>query len=195
MRKILASLALAAAALSNVANATSYSGRIGSGMTLYPGDEIVSPNRQYHFIQQGDGNLVLYRNGVAIWATYKNGNRTVMQGDGNVVQYNGSTPVWASYTGSPSYTNSYTLFLTDNGSLQVEVYGPYAPDPRPYHAIIIPDDSTPGGGGNPPCQMRPFTVCVFPGSASQYNSSVSACSQSDAASYASQHGWGFGACH
>jgi inhibitor of cysteine peptidase len=55
---------------------------------------------------QGDGNLVLYQNGSALWTSNTSGQNcstnqcnAVFQGDGNFVVYNGSTPLWNSQTG------------------------------------------------------------------------------------------------
>jgi hypothetical protein len=193
MKKIWNSFALIAVLVSQGAHATSYTYDLHSGRTLYAGDELVSNNQIYHLIQQGDGNLVLYKSGVAIWATFQNGSYAAMQGDGNFVQYSGATPVWASNTGQPSgpSDNNYGVSLKDDGTLFI--HGAYALV-NVYEKVIIPAGVTLGGGGTP-CQMRPFPVCVFPGTPSQYDSSVSACSQSDAATYASQHGWNYGACH
>lgn len=58
---------------------------------------------------QGDGNLVLYQSGVALWATGTSGQncganqcRAAFQGDGNFVVYNGATPLWYTHTdGNP----------------------------------------------------------------------------------------------
>src|SRR6185437_16172768 len=57
-------------------------------------------------VMQGDGNLVLYQNGVALWNTGTWGQNcsanqcfAAFQGDGNFVVYNGSTPLWNSQTG------------------------------------------------------------------------------------------------
>jgi hypothetical protein len=52
---------------------------------------------------QGDGNLVLYENGVAKWATGTNGKATgpyslSMQNDGNLVIYASTGAIWASNT-------------------------------------------------------------------------------------------------
>jgi hypothetical protein len=57
-------------------------------------------------VMQGDGNLVLYRNGSPVWYTATGGQNcgagqctTVFQTDGNLVVYNGSIPLWSSQTG------------------------------------------------------------------------------------------------
>lgn len=64
-------------------------------------------NGAYTFAVQGDGNLVLYHKGRAIWTktSYKtlnefksNDYRFTLQGDGNVVLYYKSKPVWATDT-------------------------------------------------------------------------------------------------
>jgi hypothetical protein len=67
-------------------------------------------NGPYTFVQQGDGNLVMYANGVARWQSGTGGNpgaATSLQSDGNLVVYSASgTPLWQSGTaGHP--TNVY----------------------------------------------------------------------------------------
>jgi surface antigen len=56
---------------------------------------------QEYVVFQGDGNLVTYGGGRAIWASGTAGrgaDRFVIQSDGNLVIYRGSTPLWASNT-------------------------------------------------------------------------------------------------
>ena len=76
------------------------------GEVLLPGQSIVSANGRYTFVYQGDGNLVLYGPGGALWNTGTGGTTAgvcIMQGDGNLVIYRpGSRPVWSSGSaGSP----------------------------------------------------------------------------------------------
>lgn len=62
-----------------------------------------SPDGRYHLSYQGDGNLVIYKNGNnAIWSTKTDGKTPKLlsfQGDGNFVLY-GYNPkvVWATYS-------------------------------------------------------------------------------------------------
>lgn len=93
------------------------------GQVLNPGQSISSSAGVFQFVYQDDGNLVLYRNGAALWATGTNGRGVgicIMQADGKLVIYvPGGKPIWASNTsGSPG---SY-LVAQDDGN--VVIYGP-----------------------------------------------------------------------
>lgn len=71
---------------------------------------------RYALAQQGDGNLVLYRNnGSVVWhtGTFNTvGNKTVMQGDGNLVLYTeGGNPLWS--TGTNGWTGADFAVQTD----------------------------------------------------------------------------------
>jgi cell wall-associated NlpC family hydrolase len=86
-----------------------------SGESLSPGSALASPNHQYELIMQGDGNLVLYHNGVATWSTGGQGagSSLTMQSDGDLVVYNGGSATWNSNTsGFPSAE----LTLQDDGN-------------------------------------------------------------------------------
>ncbi|WP_293064365.1 MULTISPECIES: hypothetical protein [unclassified Moorena] len=101
--------------------------------TLYPGEElkrgdfITSPNGQYKFIQQEDGNLVLYNgSGLPLWANGQHGkavSRTIMQDDGNFVTYGYPEALWSS--GTSGSLGAY-LMLQDDGN--IVIYQPH-PDP------------------------------------------------------------------
>ncbi len=79
-----------------------------------------NPCPNYKFIFQNDGNLVLYGQNGAIWATGTN-NRAdlfVVQADGNVVLYGGGRAVWATNTdGNPG------AFLAIQSDGNLVVYG------------------------------------------------------------------------
>jgi hypothetical protein len=66
----------------------------------------VSGSGALSLIMQTDGNLVIYRPGVATWAvvtTPGSGAFLVMQGDGNLVLYDTSKARWSSQTqGNPA---------------------------------------------------------------------------------------------
>jgi hypothetical protein len=87
--------------------------------TLSFGQSIKSCDGRFTLIMQTDGNLVLYFNGVALWATDTNGcgDHAVMQGDGNFVVYAASNaPCWSSNT-----ANNPGAFLTlqNDGNLVI----------------------------------------------------------------------------
>ncbi|MGH7193513.1 MAG: hypothetical protein ACREJM_08270, partial [Candidatus Saccharimonadales bacterium] len=94
----------------------------GSSAVLYPGQRMITANRDYDFVLQGDGNLVLYSHGHAVWSSKTAGksvNNLVMQSDGNLVLYgtNGKA-IWNS--GTPGHGAS-TLDLQGDGN--VVIYG------------------------------------------------------------------------
>lgn len=92
---------------------------LATGATLTLNQYLESPNTNYRFYLQGDGNLVLrnMQTNQAMWASAtngKNGVRLVMQGDGNLVLYTSSnTVVWASATNGKGATLAK---LFDNGA-------------------------------------------------------------------------------
>jgi hypothetical protein len=77
---------------------------------LDAGSFVLAQNKTFNFgplsfVMQGDGNLVLYKNGAPMWSSNTQGQNctsgrcvTVFQGDGNLVVYNGQTPLWNSRT-------------------------------------------------------------------------------------------------
>ena len=72
-----------------------------SGETLTEGDYLESDGGQYKLIMQGDGNLVLYQEGKALWSSETGGNPgsyAIMEGEGNLVVYDGTTAKWNSST-------------------------------------------------------------------------------------------------
>lgn len=86
---------------------------------LFPGQSIVAPGCYYHLEMRQDGNLVLYAQNTALWAsgTVGPGRYAAMQSDGNFVVYNiNGTAYWS--TGTHRYPGSY-LALQDDGNLVV----------------------------------------------------------------------------
>ncbi len=67
--------------------------RISTGESMYANQKLRSPAGNYELVNQGDGNLVLYRMSPdtrAMWASGSYGKKPkklVVQGDGNVVLY------------------------------------------------------------------------------------------------------------
>ena len=79
-----------------------------NGTCLSQNGDLWSPDGQYHFIHQSDGNMVIYGPSGVVWASSTNGVTTglCMQSDGNLVLYNGSTARWSTNTsgrGSSTY--------------------------------------------------------------------------------------------
>jgi hypothetical protein len=91
---------------------------LAPGEFLTPADppQVMSPDGRFQLFLQTDGNLVLYVNGVAIWATgTTDGALLANQTDGNLVLYRANgTAVWS--TGTWNQAPS-TLQVTDDGRL------------------------------------------------------------------------------
>lgn len=109
-------------------------------------------------VYQGDGNLVLYRDGVALWDSGTWGqspNIAVMQGDCNFVVYNnGWSANWASNTwgqGSGCFARVvHGDWMVCNGSTKV-----WSARGAPYDCDGNPIEETGGGGGGPPAEEYP----------------------------------------
>ncbi|MEP0062699.1 hypothetical protein [Rhodopirellula bahusiensis] len=87
---------------------------LASGSVLRPGEAIKSNNGCHIFAYRGDGNIVLYSLGKAIWSpntTVSNPKYLAMQKDGNLVAYTQEhIPYWASATGG----ENVSLFMQDD---------------------------------------------------------------------------------
>ncbi|GAA4681077.1 GH25 family lysozyme [Frondihabitans cladoniiphilus] len=99
---------------------------IATNARLNSGDTRVSPNGQYMLLMQGDGNLVVYGNGRALWWSGTSGNGgafLLLQGDGNVVIYNAnSQAIWS--TGTMNSGALPTLYLQSSGDFALSTsYG------------------------------------------------------------------------
>jgi chitinase len=81
-------------------------GELTANQSLAANQSVASCNGGFSLIMQGDGNLVLYQGGTALWASNTAGSaadEAILQGDGNFVLYTSSgTPVWASNTAGNS---------------------------------------------------------------------------------------------
>ncbi|MET3818895.1 subtilase family serine protease [Burkholderia ambifaria] len=90
------------------------------GMTLSGGQSLTSGNGANVLVMQGDGNLVLMRQGVPQWSssTYNHpGAYATMQGDGNLVVYSsGGAPLW--YAGTSGNPGAAT-YLQDDGNIVI----------------------------------------------------------------------------
>jgi hypothetical protein len=91
-------------------------GWLSSGQGLGAGQSVWSCDGRFQLSYQGDGNLVLYQGGSALWASGTNGHggdRVIMQEDGNLVIYKSNgNPVWASGTAGTS--NRYANLAVQN---------------------------------------------------------------------------------
>jgi hypothetical protein len=103
-----------------------YLGRVVSQLpttSIYPGQSLETTDRKRKLVLQGDGNLVLYSSGTAIWASGTNGKNVAelaMQPDGNLVLYSPShAPIWNTKTGRKG---SAFLALQGDGNLVLYSY-------------------------------------------------------------------------
>ncbi|MEY9842605.1 hypothetical protein ABH941_007895 [Streptacidiphilus sp. EB103A] len=90
-------------------------GTLTANQQLTSGKSLASCNGTYSLDLQGDGNLVLYRSGTALWSsgTAKTpASKAIMQGDGNFVLYNSAgTSVWS--TGTSGNNGTYLQVQND----------------------------------------------------------------------------------
>jgi hypothetical protein len=107
---------------------------------------------------QGDGNLVLYQNGSALWASNTSGQNcsanqcyAAFQGDGSFVVYNGATPLWSSQTngnyGAQLVLSGQAPYIEIVGSSQAILWDNSIPDPTPgpySNELSSPPSSPPG---------------------------------------------------
>jgi hypothetical protein len=95
-------------------------GRLAANQGLRPYQNVTSCNGRYNLVHQGDGNVVLYRGGSALWHTHTHGRNTsnfVMQGDGNLVLYaSDNRPLWHTHTHG---THGATLSVQDDGNVVI----------------------------------------------------------------------------
>jgi hypothetical protein len=87
--------------------------------TLTVGKNLVSSNKIFNFIVQGDGNLVMYKNGQAKWASHTRGSNCnlVLQGDGNLVLYCNEGVRWATHTSHLASQGPFKFIVQNDGNL------------------------------------------------------------------------------
>jgi hypothetical protein len=107
-------------------------GGMVAGQKLGIGESVSSCDGWFNLIMQTDGNVVLYRNDIAAWATGTDGldgQRFTMQSDGNLVLYSGAgKQLWASNTaGHPGAQ----LLLQNDGNMVVQMGTKPLPDDNP----------------------------------------------------------------
>jgi hypothetical protein len=90
-------------------------GTLTANQQLDANQSLESCNGDYSLIMQGDGNLVLYQSGTALWASNTAGSaatEAIMQGDGNFVLYSSSgSAIWA--TGTNGNSGAYIEVQND----------------------------------------------------------------------------------
>lgn len=104
----------------NPTNLAYVNSSLTSGTMLFAGQHIETLNRTYDAVLQSDGNFVVYKNSVPVWASWTGGTRAsrlVMQPDGNLVLYNpAGAAVWASWT--PGRGPS-SIYIQSDGNLAI----------------------------------------------------------------------------
>ena len=110
-------------------NSNTQNSTLHGGDKLTPGQEIVSQNLQYVVVMQGDGNLVIYSHGVALWGSHTDGNPgawAIMQTDGNLVIYtqSGSAALWSS--GTAGHAGAFVGIQPDGNFVIYPASGPPA---------------------------------------------------------------------
>ena len=106
-----------------------YPSRLRAGGMLEDGSLLVSVNGLYRLAMQGDGNLVLYWKGKAIWQSrtdHDAPDHAAMQADGNLVIYRGRRVLWSSGSGGHSMSSGYYFALKNDGNMVI-----YSPANRP----------------------------------------------------------------
>ena len=95
-----------------------YNDELMPGEELTAGESLQSPDGTYLLIMQGDGNLVLYIDGVALWNSQTHGYTgayAAMQSDGNLVIYSSTgQALW--YSQTHGYSGAY-LVVQDDGNV------------------------------------------------------------------------------
>lgn len=108
------------AAPASCGGTTPVCGTLTANQQLTSGKSLASCNGSHSLDLQGDGNLVLYRGGTALWSsgTAKTAaSQALMQGDGNFVLYNSAgTSVWSS--GTIGNSGAY-LQVQDDGNVVI----------------------------------------------------------------------------
>jgi cell wall-associated NlpC family hydrolase len=111
-----------------------------TGQTLATGQQLWSYDGAYEVVMQGDGNLVLYHDGSALWSTGTSGSNfhLSMQGDGNLVVYSaGGVAQWNSGTSGADF---YAVIQVDSNFV---IYSPTNGAQWDYGSGLLSS----GGGG------------------------------------------------
>lgn len=97
-------------------------GALAPGEALGAGDARSSCDGRFTLAMQGDGNLVLYQGGSALWSsgTFGANHQLVMQPDGNLVIYRGGSARWS--TGTHGHPGA-TLGIQDDGNVVLYAAG------------------------------------------------------------------------
>jgi hypothetical protein len=113
------------------------------GEVLQRGQQITANNSRFVFVFQTDGNVVLYVDGRAVWATGTNGSNAqqlIMQTDGNLVLYGpGATvagnAIWSS--GTQGHPGAFAVLQDDSNFVVYDGAQPlWATKQHEHHSFL-----------------------------------------------------------
>ena len=110
------------------------SNALGSRGVLHQNESLRSADGTHQLLLQGDGNLVVLRNGQPVWNAWTStqwkfpgqqipASHLTMEPDGNLVLYNADGPLWESDTHHEEESDRYSLLLQDDGTFEIQELG------------------------------------------------------------------------
>lgn len=113
--------------------------RLVPGQTMQVGGSITSLNGQYTFALQGDGNLVLSRNGSPLWGSQTNGQGGVLlsMGPDGILRLNAANGQVVWQTRSAGSPGNYFFEMQDDGNAVIYLQ-------EPGRTVFVWSTETPG---------------------------------------------------
>lgn len=119
------------------------------GASLTPGQNIISTEGHSALHMSFSGSLELWVNYKKVWSTNTDGsgaNRFINQGDGNLVLYKDNTPIWASNTPTPGVSGDLILQSDGNAVLYKSGAPVWASNTSTYDQYGLTNSSLSTGG-------------------------------------------------